>query len=100
MPEHSTPQKLVAEFVGTFTLVFVGVGAIIAASQFGGVQGAGLVTIAIAHGLAIATMVSALGHVAGAPFHPALRMRPVVPGQLPVTDGAAYAVGQLGRRRA
>jgi MIP family channel proteins len=57
-------QRGAAEFVGAFTLIFVGVGAI--------ALGADLVGVALAHGLAIALMVSALGHISGGHFNPAI----------------------------
>ena len=50
-------QRGVAEFVGTFTLIFVGAGAII---QTGG---GNLTAIGLAHGLAIGVMASAVGHI-------------------------------------
>jgi glycerol uptake facilitator-like aquaporin len=53
-----------AEFLGAFTLTFVGVAAI--------ALGADLVGVALAHGLAIALMVSALGHISGGHFNPAI----------------------------
>src|SRR5260370_6979799 len=65
-------QKFVAEFLGTFALVFFGAGSICADRYLqtsGG--GIGLLGIALAHGLAIAIMVSALGHVSGVLFNPA-----------------------------
>jgi glycerol uptake facilitator-like aquaporin len=40
--EHSLPQKLLAEFVGTFTLIFIGAGSIIAAAEAGGGAAAAL----------------------------------------------------------
>jgi glycerol uptake facilitator-like aquaporin len=52
-------QRGVAEFVGTFALVFVGVGSIAAT------QGRNLTAIALAHGLVIAVMASAVGHISG-----------------------------------
>jgi aquaporin TIP len=71
-----------AEFVGTFTLVFAGAGSILtfgklfasALAAGGGTQitGLGLVAVAFAHGLAIAVMVSALGHISGGHFNPAI----------------------------
>src|SRR5690349_16582174 len=61
-------RRAVAEFVGTFTLIFAGAGAIIVS----GAAGAGLVTVAFAHGLAIAVMVCAVGHISGAHFNPAV----------------------------
>src|SRR5688572_3238061 len=56
--------KLVAEFIGTFALIFMGAGAIIV--------GSGLIGIALAHGLTIALMITAMGHVSGGAFNPAV----------------------------
>ena len=57
---YNTPQKLVAEFVGTFALVFFGVGAIIAdhflRTSANGPSAFGLLGIALAQGLAIGIM--------------------------------------------
>jgi MIP family channel proteins len=87
-------QKLTAEFVGTFTLIFIGVGSIVAANSAGG-AGAGLVTVAIAHGLAIATMVTALGHVSGAHFNPAVTISAWVTQKIKSSDAIGYIVAQL-----
>ena len=57
-------RRLAAEFIGTFALIFMGAGAIIV--------GSGLVGVAFAHGLAIAACVTALGHISGGVFNPAL----------------------------
>jgi aquaporin TIP len=62
--EHAPVHRAVAEFIGTFALVFIGVGAIVAE--------AGLVGIALAHGLVIAVMASAVGHISGGHFNPAV----------------------------
>jgi len=74
-----------AEFVGTFTLVFVGAGSILTlgkvlAPAINGPQaqdylgGLTLVGVALAHGLAIAVMVSAVGHISGGHFNPAVTL--------------------------
>jgi len=87
---------LVAEFVGTFTLVFIGAGSIIAVGAAGGgTGGAGLVTIAIAHGLAFAVMVSALGHVSGGHFNPAITIGLWVVRKVETATTVAYIVAQL-----
>jgi aquaporin TIP len=57
----------VAEFVGTFTLIFLGGGA-------GIVSGQDLVAVALANGLAIGIMVSNLGHISGGHFNPAITL--------------------------
>jgi aquaporin Z len=57
-------RRAVAEFIGAFTLIFVGVGAI--------ALGGDLPAVAFAHGLAIAVMVSAVGHISGGHFNPAV----------------------------
>lgn len=60
-------RRWLAELIGTFTLVFAGVGAIVSGQ-------AGLVGVALAHGLAIAVMVSALGRFSGGHFNPAVSL--------------------------
>lgn len=63
-------KALVAEFIGTFTLIFIGVGAIAADHITGGKLG--LTGIALAHGLAIAVMASATGAISGGHLNPAV----------------------------
>lgn len=62
-------RHFVAEFVGTFALVFIGSGAIIAAQA--GQMAGGLIAIALAHGIILAVMVSALMRISGH-FNPAV----------------------------
>ncbi len=64
-------RRAFAEFVGTFALVFVGVGSIAAASQ---IHDSSLVGVALAHGLVIAVMASAVGHISGGHFNPAVTL--------------------------
>ncbi len=80
-------RKLGAEFVGTFALIFMGAGSIIV--------GSGLVGVALAHGLAIALMVTALGHVSGAVFNPALTIGLWATRRLPTIDTLTYILAQL-----
>ena len=65
MPTH---RAAVAEFVGTFALMFVGGGAIIVTG------GENLVAIAMAHGLILAVMVSATMHISGGQINPAISL--------------------------
>jgi len=60
-------RRMVAEFVGTFTLIFIGGGA-------GIVTGRDIVAVALANGLAIGIMVSNLGHISGGHFNPAITL--------------------------
>jgi len=70
---YTTFQKFVAEFIGTFALIFFGAGSICADRYLQASGGSlGLLGIALAHGLAIAIMVSALGHISGGHFNPAV----------------------------
>jgi MIP family channel proteins len=96
---YSKPQKLVAEFVGTFCLIFFGVGSI-CADQFihtstNGQSSLGLLGIALAHGLAIGIMVTALGHISGGHFNPAVTIGFWVTKKLSTFDTLAYWIVQL-----
>jgi MIP family channel proteins len=82
-------RKLVVEFIGTFTLIFVGAGSIIAT------QGTNLVAIALAHGIAIAVMVSTFGHVSGGLYNPALAVGLWVTRRMNTPDTVAFIVAQL-----
>ncbi|HLW47485.1 MAG TPA: aquaporin [bacterium] len=86
-------KQLLAEGIGAFTLIFAGAGSIIANEATHG--GVGLLGIALAHGLAIAVMVSALGVISGGHFNPAVTCAFVVSGRMPVARGVAYALAQL-----
>jgi aquaporin Z len=88
--ERSLGQRLVAEFVGAFALVFIGVGAVIS-TQAGGA----LVTVALAHGLAIGTMVSAVGHISGGHFNPAITIGAWITQRIRLPDAISYIVAQL-----
>lgn len=92
------PRKLLVEFVGTFALIFIGAGSIVAsgiALPEAALPGAGLVTIALAHGLAIGTMVTAVGHVSGGHFNPAVSVAAWVTRRLGTGELLAYVVIQL-----
>jgi MIP family channel proteins len=65
-------RRGVAEFIGTFTLIFIGGGAGIAVSIYTG--SSNLVAVALANGLAIGIMVTNLGHISGGHFNPAITL--------------------------
>src|SRR5579863_1447011 len=80
-------SKCIAEAVGTFALIFIGIGAIYA--------NPGLLGVAFAHGLAIAVMVSATGAISGGHLNPAVTMGLLVGGKINLPDSIAYWIAQL-----
>ena len=95
-----------AEFVGTFTLVFIGAGSILAlttlfqpaisnSSVQGVYGGLTLVSVALAHGLAIAVMASAVGHISGGHFNPAVTLGFVVTRRIAPSLAVVYWAMQL-----
>ena len=92
---YTVLQKLTAEFIGTFALVFFGAGSICADQFLHGAGALGLFGIAVAHGLAIAIMVSALGHISGGHFNPAITIGFWVTKRVSTVDVLLYWIAQL-----
>jgi MIP family channel proteins len=92
---YTTFQKLAAEFLGTFALVFFGAGSICADRHLQTSGGIGLLGIALAHGLAMAIMVSALGHISGGHFNPAISIGFWVTKRIGTLDAFLYWAAQL-----
>jgi MIP family channel proteins len=94
---YNLPQKLVAEFVGTFTLIFVGAGSICADQYLraSGQSGVGLLGIAAAHGLAIGLMVTNIGHISGGHLNPAVTIGFWVTRRLGTLHSICYWIAQL-----
>ena len=82
-------RKAVAEFIGAFTLIFIGAGAIVSPG------GSNLLLVAFAHGLAIGVMVSAFGRISGGHFNPAVTLGALVGRQINVRLAAVYWAFQL-----
>jgi MIP family channel proteins len=88
----------VAEFIGTFALCFIGIGAIknFGPSLYEGTNfPANLLAIALAHGLTIACMVAATFHISGGQFNPAVSVALMVTGKITTREGSTYIIAQL-----
>ena len=81
-------RRATAEFVGTFALVFIGVSSILVGSQ-------NIVAVALAHGITIAVMVSAVGHISGGHFNPAVTVGFLLTRRMAPVLGAIYLLTQL-----
>jgi MIP family channel proteins len=85
--------KLLAEFIGTFALIFIGAGA--AAVVGDGVGLPGVAAIAVAHGLTIMVFAFAYGPVSGGHFNPAVTVGVLAAGAVGVGEAIGYIVSQL-----
>ncbi|MBK9125630.1 MAG: aquaporin [Chloroflexi bacterium] len=87
--DRSDVKALLAELLGTFTLVFVGAASVTIAPQFG-------VTVpAFAHGLAVLTMAFFYGPISGGHFNPAVTAGFLAVGKISVSKAVQYWVVQL-----
>jgi MIP family channel proteins len=85
--------KLLAEFIGTFALIFIGAGAAAVVGDGAGLNGIG--AVAFAHGLTILVFAFAYGSVSGAHFNPAVTIGVLSAGAISVGEAAGYVVSQL-----
>jgi len=86
-------QALVAEFLGTFFLCFAGIAAILSTTSAVG-SGAGIVGIALAHGLALSIAVNAFGGVSGGHCNPAVTLAMLVTGRSSPQNAVGYIIAQ------
>ena len=80
-------KVFVAELIGTFALVFVGSAV--------GMYNAGLLAVALAHGLTWAVFVYAFGHISGAHLNPAITFGVALNGTLKWGEAAVYWIAQF-----
>lgn len=95
-------NKLLAEFIGTFWLVFGGCGSAVLAAKFIATEGAtpinlgiGLVGVSLAFGLTVLTMAFAIGHVSGCHLNPAVSVGLWVGGRFKAGELLPYIVAQV-----
>ncbi|MBL0374446.1 aquaporin Z [Rhizobium sp. KVB221] len=87
-------KKLLAEFIGTFWLVFGGCGSAVLAAAFPDL-GIGFVGVAMAFGLTVLTMAYAVGGISGGHFNPAVSCGLAAAGRFPLSSLIPYIITQV-----
>ena len=91
---YNISQKLVAEFLGTFALIFFGAGAI-CTERFLQSTGTGLLATALASGFGIAILSLAFGHVSGGHFNPAVTIGFWITKRMNTVEVLGYWIAQI-----
>lgn len=86
-------KPFLAEAIGTFALIFFGAGSIIMDAYTGG--GVGLVGIALAHGVALAVVITATAHISGGHINPAVTIGVWVGRKIETRMALVYIAAQL-----
>lgn len=87
-------KKYVAEFIGTFWLVFCGCGSALLAAKFPDI-GIGLVGVSLAFGLTVLTIAYSFGHISGAHLNPAVTAGAWVAGRIKSKEVLPYVISQI-----
>jgi MIP family channel proteins len=90
---RETMRPLVAEAIGTFFLVFIGVGTIVADLYRS--QTIGFVGVALAHGVALAVAITATMSISGGHLNPAVTLGLLSVGRITPARAGMYIVAQL-----
>ncbi len=86
-------KPFIAEFIGTFALVFIGAGAVVV--DYASQGGIGIVGIALAHGLVLSAMIYSLAHISGAHFNPAVTIAMLANKRIALQPAISYIISQL-----
>lgn len=87
--ENNLIKASIAEFLGTFTLVFIGGAAVVISPAFG------VVVPALAHGLILVALVYSYGHISGAHLNPAVTAGLLVGGKVKIDRAIYYWIAQF-----
>src|SRR5512146_182341 len=90
----SLSKRTVAEFLGTFWLVFGGCGSAVLAAAFPQL-GIGLLGVSLAFGLTVLTMAFAIGHISGCHLNPAVSVGLWAGKRFPASELIPYIVAQV-----
>ena len=86
---NSLIRPAIAEFIGTFTLVFIGATAVVVAPAFG------VVVPALAHGLILCGIIFSYGHISGAHVNPAVTAGLLIGGHVKIDRAIFYWIAQF-----
>ena len=87
-------KKYIAEFIGTFTLVFMGCGTAMLVGC-DSANGCGYVLTALAFGLTIVAMAYSIGNISGCHINPAVSLAMLISGKLTAKDFCGYVIAQI-----
>lgn len=85
-------KETIAEFIGTFTLIFIGCFSVILATSTPNIN---VLVPALAHGFAVIAIIYTYGHISGAHVNPAVTLGLLVGDRITLTKALFYIVAQF-----
>jgi aquaporin TIP len=96
-PKPDELREFTAEFVATMLFVFIGAGTVVVTGSLigDGMTPARLIAIALAHGMTITVLASAIGHISGGHINPAVTFAFCLTGRMETGRALVYVTGQM-----